>query len=337
MKDKDTPLRLVRLWPKMCPDCYESLDLCREAKDDGDMKWPDYCYLPINAAYTYLVTSLGLSDTQAAAGAAELTACWLWRRSKYIYSYDTDLASSLAEQVDDLKDTDVLPSELLLHLPHDCIYIKAPALVAHTDGFFVWDDYDVNREGAELRISWLHEDMEHTIPQVLHILPGGTIGECVEDTKRTTQEHTLLPVTDAPAVETARTVLIAIQLLLYLLSENAEMDAQPQHTAARPAGSSHKKVVDISDKASEVNAFDVGIRIGSAIRKAQSHSMNSAKNNSDNSSGTRRPHVRRGHWHHYWTGPRTGEQTLILKWTAPTMIHPEQGTEDNVVVFPVKE
>ena len=42
MKDKDTPLRLVRLWAKMCPGVYDELDNCRAAKDTGLMTWPDY-------------------------------------------------------------------------------------------------------------------------------------------------------------------------------------------------------------------------------------------------------------------------------------------------------
>ncbi|WP_295617345.1 hypothetical protein [uncultured Intestinimonas sp.] len=49
----------------------------------------------------------------------------------------------------------------------------------------------------------------------------------------------------------------------------------------------------------------------------------------------KRSHTRRGHWHHYWTGPRDGERALILKWTAPTVIHPED-REDNVTLYPVR-
>lgn len=50
----------------------------------------------------------------------------------------------------------------------------------------------------------------------------------------------------------------------------------------------------------------------------------------------KRPHMRRGHWHNYWAGSGD-ERHLVLKWTAPTMIHPEAGTEDNIVVYPVQD
>ena len=37
MKDKDTPLRLVRKWEKMEPGIYRVLDVLRSAKDTGEM------------------------------------------------------------------------------------------------------------------------------------------------------------------------------------------------------------------------------------------------------------------------------------------------------------
>ncbi len=33
-----------------------------------------------------------------------------------------------------------------------------------------------------------------------------------------------------------------------------------------------------------------------------------------------RPHIRRGHWHGYWTGPRSGKQKSELRWIAPLML-----------------
>lgn len=36
--------------------------------------------------------------------------------------------------------------------------------------------------------------------------------------------------------------------------------------------------------------------------------------------GTKRPHMRRGHWHTYWRGPRKGKRVQTIKWVLPTMI-----------------
>ena len=77
---------------------------------------------------------------------------------------------------------------------------------------------------------------------------------------------------------------------------------------------------------------DTAERMGATIRAAEKRYSAAA------SSGTgpaKRPHARRGHWHHYWHGPRNARQ-LILKWTAPTFLHPEAGREENVVAIKVK-
>lgn len=334
MKDKDTPLSLVRLWAKLAPDCYEQLDMCRVAKLDGAMSWPDYCVLPINAAQTYLVYSLGLSNEDAAAGCAELTACWTWRQNKVLYAFDADLASLLAAQADDVKDSDVLPADLLMHLPYPCIYIKAPGILEYTDGFWAWVDFDVNRGAPELRIQWVMEDMSHSFPQVLHIIPGGTIADCFLDTIQTTMEHTSGPVDITHPADSSRTILSAIQLLLYLISDNAEVEDVPPPVRVVRDHSSPKVRKLIQDKASEVQTKNVGIRIGNTIRRTISHSGGGGNSGSGSS---KRPHMRRGHWHNYWTGPLDGDRRLILKWTAPTMIHPEEGVDDNVVIYPIKD
>lgn len=336
MKDKDTPLAIVRLWAKNAKGSYEQLDNCRAAKDEGEMEWPDYCPLPINAAYTYLICAHGLSDDQAAECCAELTACWIWRQNKIIYHFDRDMARTLAEQAEDFRDTDVLPGDLLMHLPYPCIYIKAPNLLEHMDGFWAWIDYDTNRLEPALRIQWVFDTMNATIPQVLHIIPGATLRECFLDTLQTTMEHTKEDVDISRPADSCRTILKAIQLLLYLLANNADVeDALPQNQVdnrSKPAINRSGKQ-KIQDKAGEVTVKDVGIRIGAAFRHAQGSKSSRIITGSGSA---KRPHMRRGHWHHYWRGGKD-QRELILKWTAPTTIHPELGQDDEVIVYPVKD
>lgn len=140
MRDRETPLPLLRKWLRSCPDAYRQLDSCATANGEDGFAWPDYCPLPINAAYTYLTYARGRSELDAAAMSAELTACWAWRRSRIIYAVDDDMAEMLFAQAEDMEDTDVLPVDLLLHLPYPCIYVKAhhPELPG-VDGFFCVD------------------------------------------------------------------------------------------------------------------------------------------------------------------------------------------------------
>ena len=39
----------------------------------------------------------------------------------------------------------------------------------------------------------------------------------------------------------------------------------------------------------------------------------------------KRPHVRRAHWHHYWTGP--GRTVLEVRWLEPVFV---MGTEEEI-------
>ena len=338
MKERDTPLRLARLWLKLLPGCYEQLDYMAAAKADGEIWWPDYCPLPISAAYTYILDSNGQDKQNAAACAAELTACWIWRQDKIVYTFDPDLTDALAGQVDDMEDTDVLPTDLLLHMPYPCVYIKAPTLIDHADGFFAWVEWDVNRKAPELRVQLVLEDMAHSVPLVLHLLPGATLGECIADTLRTSLGHL-----DGPApmpkagVQGARPLLAAIQHILYLNAANADVTDEPTplRPDPRPRQTPTEGVVRvIRDKAGEVAAKQVGIRVGAALRAARTRPA--GQSGSGGSGARKRSHTRRGHWHHYWTGPLDGIRELVLKWSAPTVIHLDEGRPDNVTIYPVK-
>ena len=290
MRDRDTPLRLVRKWASMDPDCYDALDRGLSGKGTPGLEWPDYCVLPIACAGTYLSGILG-EGTDYAMLSAELTACWL-----------------------------------------PCIYVKAPQLIRGYDGFWTWIEYDMTRKAPELRIQWLMDDMEHTTPGYLHLLPGATLGDCIEDTRREIQRHLPHPIpAELLEIRTmTQAVLQSLQLVLYLSADNAEIRAQPA-APAKPRKTSGK-VIGIMDKAAEVQAFDVGIRIGAALR----HARVSDPAPGEGGGSPKRSHTRRGHWHHYWTGPRDGDRQLILKWTAPTVIHPDDAPEGEIVIYPVK-
>ena len=339
MKDKETPLKLVRLWPKMMPGCYDSLDNLKGVKTEGRESWPDYCELPINAAFTYLIEA-GLQEVEASAGAAELTACYLWRKNKIIYSFDEELAATLADQAKETEETDMLPSELLLHPPYPIIYIKASGLQKQYDGFFYWVDYDVSYKTTELRLQWVTQTFDSSYGLVVHLIPGATVHDCIAGTFQRMKESVqqLSMVEDQAMVMLNKVmteqVFTALQLVLYLSASNADIREDPPEVFI-PDSERGKKTVRIEDKAREIKPYPVGVRIGAALQKAkQSPAVQSA----DSGPGSaKRPHSRRGHWHHYWTGPRAGDRKLILKWTAPTFIHADDIDDNIITIYPVKE
>lgn len=109
--------------------------------------------------------------------------------------------------------------------------------------------------------------------------------------------------------------LIAVQAALYLQAQNADIQNAPPEPKKKKTkrGSGAKR----QQKPSKI--IYVGYRIGKLLRA--SADPDDVKKSETGSA--KRPHARRGHWHHYWIGPKDKpqERKLILRWVAPTMIH----------------
>lgn len=162
MNISDTPLRLVQKWTQMIPGCYDTLDSA-----SSDMECPTGC-IPIGLAMALLVNK-GLSQSEASSIAAELVACYTWRQRKIIFDFDETLAESLNRQGDEWKDTAELPTDIMLHPPYPCVYIKAPA-ASDIVGFFAWIEYDPEKPSMILgRISCTKVMKIHT-PNKLNLL-----------------------------------------------------------------------------------------------------------------------------------------------------------------------
>lgn len=331
MKITETPYKLIDLWSEMMPDCYRTLDSLEKAKSDGEIWWPDYCLLPINAAMTYLCDA-DMKTKDAAMLAAELTACWMWHKHRIVYAFDDELAYTLAEQAKSIDDLDILPAQLLLNPPYPIIYVKAPSLSDAMDGFFFWIDYDIEHKDTELRVQWVSNDLSHSCADVLHLLPGKTLRECINDTDSTIWRNFKDLPNDLkyPPQISVETIMRALQLVLYICADNAEVvpDANNIRIAAkRKNGKAKAPSLQVT---TGIEAYQVGVRIGAALKKARV-----AYESSGGDGINRRPHARRGHWHHYWTGPMDGQRNLVLKWTAPTFIHADEieNASGDVIVF----
>lgn len=341
--DRDTPLRLVRRFERAFPGIYKELDFLQK----GWREMPDYdprCELPIAAAYTWLVEKMQANDMEAAQLAAGMTCCYLWQKNPVIYAYDPDLADMLYRQADENDDAQIVPWEIFLRLPYPCVYIKAPGMRDNVDGFFVWVEHDVNSGVLELRMQSLDTDMDKSIPFALHLLPGATLADCLDDTRRVTQfnfreynDELSVPehIRQALLQDWTQMILRPLQLVLYLCAANSEIETRQVPRLVRPTSGNGPARPKKECKASDVAAFDIGVRIGASIRRAAQY--NSPARVSEPGTGSpKRPHSRRGHWHHYWTGPHTGKRELVLKWTPPTFIHADDAGPAPVVQIPIK-
>lgn len=113
-----------------------------------------------------------------------------------------------------------------------------------------------------------------------------------------------------PKIPVEDAVRDAVNLLLYICSDNADYspsDARP--TKYKPAKT--KKGFRYFE-AEKPRFWELGKETGYSIRRLTA-------TNSGSDTG-KRPHIRRAHWHGFWTGPRSGERVFGLKWLAPIVV-----------------
>ena len=120
-----------------------------------------------------------------------------------------------------------------------------------------------------------------------------------------------------------------VNLLRYLCSEKPDIpdDTELKTHRSRDSYGNPKRAVQ----------WEVGIRIGAALRKAMKADVENEAAANEMSRSAPRPHMRRAHWHSFWTGKRGGsERKLVLRWLPPIAIN-INGEELPTVVTPVKD
>ena len=313
-------MNLVKEISKFHPDVWDMVELFRRGKGTDLPDWDDKCYVPIHA--TLAITSQKRLPFDFAALLAALAP---WRVSKEVYRFDPDLEMMLYDQGADTN----IPCAAFDTLPFQCVYIEAPNFAKDCHGFFVHFDHDVEKKHFEIRFIILSQGATLEggwAPLVLH-LNKKTVAESweayVEEGVENLTAHlgpemgelySLLK--DTKQMEQvkqgmARELSRAMQLVLYLCAQNSEIKENPLRIPRDP-----KKIVD---HGKDIRRWDVGLRIGRIIRASAS---SPSPRQGSGSAGGKRPHPRRGHWHHFWTGPRDDprKRKVILKWVAPTFV-----------------
>ncbi len=342
MGEKSLPIALINQFALRHPRFWEDAEIFIRGKNNGDLpSWDDICYIPITATLACANGGRGQHTDDELLDAAIGAALAPWRLSKEIYTFDKDFSELLFEQAEDIR----IPVEVLYRLPFLCIYLDVKITNAYGityAGFFVHFEHDPYTKEKELRFLFIPP--EGSINDIwefaLHLIPNGTISEgvmaSVQRSLELAREKRIRYFVDTEFI-TATTELIsrALQLVLYICSENADISVDTE----RPP----RRAEIIIDKYREVRTHRVGNSIGIKIRQFGQKHPQSTKSVGSTQLGTpKAPHARRGHWHHYWTGSeKQTNRKLILKWTAPTYIHAddpdEVGLTINKVAKPSKE
>lgn len=307
-------------------DRAETLILRKPHPDGRELPtWPVWCLLPM-AGWEATLPRPERGDANAilthAADTARLSAIGSWRYSQGYYDYNPDVYSALTA-------TPVagdIPCGALLRLPEWCVYIATPGLTHDSvpvHGFYAHMESDARDGRMELRL--LLDCESGFVPVPLH-LGDWSVAEGIErmaqESARMQQYHEIAvqrpsqEVQDAAAAELARVTGIALSLILYLCSEEPEIEDDRQPDARphlnRPQRTKRGKRIFVPERP---RVWDVGKPTGERLRRAIAVHV------------TRhgvRPHIRRAHWHGFWSGTMDGERKFAYRWLPPIIVGDEQ-------------
>lgn len=292
---------------------------------------------PHLAAQQFWAARGGFDPEQAAVYAPSLNALAAWRPAQGVYHFHSSLER-------ELRTSDVsgkVPVGVLNLLPEWCPFVvfREPIKAYGIDcrGFFFRNStavYDAQR-GQERTLEfvfWYGSFREHSSIPLRH----ATLEECVADWERDIRttfenepeyaefmESTNLQDRDFDINEMLTTQIRAVRqalpLVLYLCSANAEMRNDrtgKEWRGSFPKVARNKKGEPVFLQPAEPEQIQVGYRIGAKLEAARERERKEYAE-----SGRRvTPHLRRAHFHSYWTGPRDGERKILIKWVAPILV-----------------
>ena len=267
-----------------------------------------------------------------------------WRKHRAIYHFDPILWQCLVDQAADVSDIEILPSEFILHLPYECIQIEGlpveivldvlgqkPAKYNGVALITIMQPGTVDPDYPFLYMVWENINHKGSEDFCLPIIPGGTILDGYDRLRSIADDDTIH---QQSSVAVTR---IAIQFILYLMAINADVEESgPEEEGTDKSSDEASTDAPVKKRRHKSNhqrgkkslLYHVGYHVGPSLGAAES--------SENHSSGiTIRPHIRRGHWQHYWRGPRDGERERILKWKSPIIVKGDMG-DDLPTVISVK-
>lgn len=247
-----------------------------------------------------------------------------WKKWKTAYVFDPAFLDELLRT----EDTGIR-LEMLRRLPCPSFFIDAHCASCNSDdisGYFVSFDFQGKDDCFVAVMSVANDEIAHRTAGILDmpafylttvvLHDGETIDESSKRILRQLDENDLLTDRSEEHLKTAsqlymNPVKVALACAYYLASQNADNVPLKLDKKERPKRKNGTPL--------NIRAWEVGFRMGRDIGKLYRYEREGGKK--PHQGGTKRPHVRCAHWHHYWTGP--GKTELTLKWLAPTIVNGE--------------
>jgi hypothetical protein len=343
----DRTASYLRAWERRYRKCWRHVGELRAyyaREQPNDL--PSWCWIQTDAVLHYYTHEADWDIVDAIrplgiAGSTELvalTALAAWRQTKGIYHFDPDLAREvIATSLDDK-----LPAQALKRLPAWCCYVASGDAIAQAVGFYVFLDWVVLAERAELVLVFDLDTsgeqglvMDWSIP----LLEGGSIREAISHAMDNTRKYPDRVGRLAGTLDTGQLladfIYPAVALTLYLCAGNPDVvPGTPPATASRP----RRKRGKGAGIPSEPRAWEVGWRIGAALRAARHATAGSQRRLTTTGRTSPIPHMRGSHWQSFRVGPgRPDERTdYVVHWIPPIPVNLDPSRPDGGLVTTVR-
>lgn len=338
---------------KLYEGAWKRIDHFRSEKGREFPDWPEWCFIPISATYGIVAddagvdgSMLGQTHPERLHDPARLAALATWRVTQGIYRFDPAIYQSVSETPLDRD----LPCDVLYRLPEWCVYIETPDMhwlwqSNQLHGFWAHLEYDINTGRHELRLVMDSDDALAVLPIHLGSWPlvealDRLKSEAMRQAVRNDMSKAAADLKSQGLIDTvAKNVAPLLSLLLFLCSQTDEISGTDR-APSNPVPKRTKQGWRLFP-AKAVTQWDVGVRIGAALRRAYQQAE-TGQSDIDPATGRARPraHIRRAHWHGFWKGPkdpdRAAERQFSLKWMPPIPVNVDDA-ELPVTIKPVKE
>jgi len=296
----------------------------------GERPWHEAVLLPLGLAQEMVLSDAGLRErldrahllpgdleriSELNLQACDLAALLPWNLTKGAYVFDPDLFRSLVGAP-----LDRLPVDLLTRLPEYAPLLVFPEPWQGGVGAWVHLDLDTRFAPAHLEFrAVLLGENGRRLPLLLD-LTGATLEECIQGTQTETllsQQLVGMEGVSFPAAvfDTVRGLL---NLALYLASEEPDLSGRP-----RPLPGVAQRRKDRPPRAypePDPLRIEVGWRIGAALRRARQEGARPE----GGTGKSPQPHIRRAHWHLYWTGEGSRKDPSKaqprVRWIEPVLV-----------------
>lgn len=318
---------------KRYPGAWRAYDTYRARRGRDLPFWPDWCYVPMAAAYA--IVSGGGSEPVSPKMIREvgcLASLAAWRPTQSIYRFDPTVYAALI----DTPLTGELPSDALYRLPEWCVYIETPSMMwleIELHGFFAHLEWDANTAQPELRL--LLDSAVALSPIPVHI-GRWSLAEAVSravDLSRAYETTLSIPVPGEAKRVITNALTPLLSLLLYLCADEPEIGDGPSKPGKpRAKRTKHGWRLFAPDNAT---TWRVGVCLGAALRRGD-YTGERALHDSEPPTARSRPraHVRRAHWHVFLAGPGRNERRI--KWLAHMLVNVDRIDDLPSTVRPVE-